>query len=274
MFGFAGFYSKEALLGAALANDRGDLSMVSHVAGWVGLVTAALTAFYMTRMTYLTFFGKDERWRTNPVAPHTTDEEDHAHGHHGLGPDFTPQEAPISMTLPLIVLAVLSTFGGWALARGDVFEKWLAPSDAPSLLGEVRIEPVGLPLGWISLVAAILGLVFGFVWYRGGLPHDEGFDEAGWSPFRRAAFGQFGYDALLTGTAVQGGGELASGIDAGVEHGLIDGVVVGSTRLATGLGVGLARLQRGAVRSYALLMLIGAVALVGTMALAALGGGR
>ena len=280
LFGFAGFYSKEALLGAALASDPAQTYGVAQVAGWVGLITAGLTAFYMMRMTYLTFFGGDERWRTLPAgAMHTTDEEDHAGGHHGLGRDFTPHEAPISMTIPLIVLALLSTFGGWYLAQGDRFEKWLAPSSGPSLLGVVPVEPHGLPWGWslatFSLVSAGAGLLAGFLWYRGGLPHDEGFDESRWGGFRRAAYGQFGYDSLLTTAAVEGGNELVSGLDRTVEHGLIDGLVNGTTGLATGLGVGLGRLQRGAVRSYALLMLVGAVALIGTMAYAAMtGGGR
>ncbi len=274
VFGFAGFYSKEALLGTALANDRGEYAYISHLAGWVGLVTAGLTAFYMFRMTYLTFGGKEERWRNAPVTAHTTDEEEGAHGHHGLGPDFTPHEAPISMTFPLIVLAVLSTVGGWALARGDVFEKWLAPSSGPTILGTVSVEPQGLPLGWISIVAAGAGLLAGYLWYRGGLPHDEGFDETRWGAFRRASFGQFGYDALMTTAALEGGGELATGLDTGVERNVIDGAVVGSTWLWTQMGVGLARLQRGAVRSYAMLMLVGAVVLVGTMAYAAMGGGR
>ena len=277
LFGFAGFYSKEALLGTALASDPAQTFGVAGVAGWVGLITAGLTAFYMFRMTWLTFFGKDERWRNQPVPAHTTDEEDHAQGHHGLGRDFTPHEAPLSMTIPLIVLAVLSTFGGWALSRGDVFEKWLAPSSGPSLLGAVPIEPHGLPFGLslavISLISAVTGLVVGFVWYRGGLPHDEGFDETRWGGFRRAAFGQFGYDSLLTSAAVEGGNELATGLDRGVERGMIDGLVNGATGLATGAGVFLARLQRGAVRSYAMLMLVGAVCVVGFMAFSALSGG-
>ena len=279
VFGFAGFYSKEALLGAALASGPAQTFGVAQVAGWVGLITAGLTAFYMFRLTYLTFFGRDERWRNLPAgAMHTTDEEDHAGGHHGLGRDFTPHEAPISMTLPLIVLALLSTFGGWYLAQGERFERWLAPSDAPSLLGKVAVEPSGLPFGFslavFSLVSAFAGLIAGYLWYRGGLPHDEGFDESRWGGFRRAAYGQFGYDALLTSAAVEGGNELATGLDTSVERGIIDGLVNGSTRLATGLGGGLSRLQRGAVRSYAMLMLIGAVVLIGTMAYAAMGGAR
>ena len=277
VFGFAGFYSKEALLGAALANDH---AIISNVAGYVGLVTAGLTAFYMMRMTSLTFLGKEERWRNLPApAMHPTDEEDHAHeqdhghGHHGLGPDFKPHEAPISMTFPLIVLALLSTFGGWLMARNEAFKHWLEPVSGPKILGEVSIEPHGFPLAWVSLAFAVGGLLAGLLWYRGGLPHDEGFDETRWGAFRRAAYRQFGYDALLTGAAVEGGAELATVLDRGVERSVIDGAVNGSVNLSTWAGRGLGVLQRGLIRSYALLMLLGAVTIVGILAYGAMTGG-
>jgi NADH-quinone oxidoreductase subunit L len=274
VFGFAGYYSKEALIGAALANGHANVEgiQISQIAGWVGLITAAITAFYMTRMTALTFFGKEERWRNAPVSAHTTDEEDHAGGHHGLGPDFTPHEAPPSMTLPLIVLAILSAIGGFALDRGHVFENWLATSSGPSVLGEVSVEPTGLPLslGLISLIAAVVGIAAGIAVYRNGLPKREGWDETSWSPFRRSSYGQFGFDSLMTTAAVEGGSELAQNIGTGVERTLIDGVVNGSVGLATIFGQGLGRVQRGFIRSYALLMLIGGVALLGYMALASM----
>ncbi|RYG26918.1 NADH-quinone oxidoreductase subunit L [bacterium] len=270
IFGLSGFYSKEALLGAALANNHANLNglNLSQIAGWVGLITAAITAFYMARMTILTFGGKEERWRNRPVPAHTTDEEDHAGGHHGLGPDFTPHEAPPSMTIPLVVLAILSAFGGFLLHQNGAFEKWLAPSSGTAVLGEVSVHPHGLPLEWISLGAALTGLVLGFLFYGKGMPKGEGWDETRWSPFRRASYGQFGFDSLMTTAAVEGGSELAQGIGTGVERSLIDGVVNGSAGLATTFGRGLGLVQRGFIRSYALLMLIGGVALLGYMAYA------
>ncbi len=272
VFGLSGYYSKEALIGAALANDH---ALISNVAGWVGLITSGITAFYMVRMTSLTFFGKEERWRNiEPSHHHTTDEESDDH-HHVLDRNHTPHEVPTSMKVPLIVLAVLSIVGGYALEHNHVFEHWLYPQGLP-ILGEVSVEPKGLPLslGLISLACALAGILAGWVWYKGGLPHDEGFDESRWSPFRRASYGQFGVDSLLTSAAVEGGGELGNTLSTGVERTLVDGAVNGSVGLATLAGRGLGTLQRGLIRSYALVMLVGIVAIVGSLAYSALGGGR
>lgn len=81
--GFAGFHSKETIIGAALANHHAKLGGVdvSAIAGWTALGVAFLTAMYMTRMTWLTFFGKDERWRALPAAAHEG-HDDHGHGAH------------------------------------------------------------------------------------------------------------------------------------------------------------------------------------------------
>ena len=78
----------------------------------------------------------------------------------------------------------------------------------------------------------------------------------------------------MTSAAVEGGNELATGLGSGIERGVIDGAVNGSGWLAGTFGRGLAFLQGGAIRSYAFLMLIGAVAIVGSLAWAAVGGGR
>jgi NADH-quinone oxidoreductase subunit L len=273
VFGFSGYYSKEALLGAALANDHAAIEgfNISQIAGWVGLLTAAITAFYMTRMTALTFFGKEERWRNIESAHAHHDEEKGGEEHHALDRDHTPHEAPISMTLPLIVLAILSTFGGYLLEKNHVFEHWLYPQNLP-VLGEVSIHPHEIPLEMISLAAAVLGILAGAFYYRNGLPKAEGWDESSWSGFRRASFGQFGFDALMTSTAVEGGGELAKNLGTGVERSLVDGAVNGSGWLASAAGKGLGLVQKGFIRSYALLMLIGGVVIVGYLAFAANGG--
>jgi len=74
VFGFSGYYSKEPIIGAALGNHLASITTpdgsinFGYIAGWVLLFTALLTAFYMTRMTWLTFFGKEERWRLIPAA--------------------------------------------------------------------------------------------------------------------------------------------------------------------------------------------------------------
>jgi NADH-quinone oxidoreductase subunit L len=256
----SGFFSKDALLGAALANDNATINgvSVSAISGWVGLFTAVLTSAYMTRLFYLTFLGNKERWRDG----HHEDEH-HAEpdAHHGLTPDHTPKEAPPSMLIPISVLAILSAASGFFLWNGNAFEKWLAPSSSSPGV-EVLTEPQGIPLMAISIGAAVLGIVAGMIIYWKGLPGTEGFDETKWSPLRLWARRQFGFDDVMTQSTIEGGREVGMGIWRGVEMGLIDGIVNGVAEISYGIGKGLSVVQKGLVRSYALLMLVGGVCLI------------
>jgi NADH-quinone oxidoreductase subunit L len=262
VFGFSGFYSKDALLGAALANDTASVGAfnISMYAGWLGLFTAMLTAAYMTRLIWLTFLGKEERWR-HPT-PHEESGDAHEHDGHGLTADHTPKEVPMSMLLPLVVLAALSLGGGWFLANNHLLENWLTPSSAATYLS-VNAEPEAVPLTAISTGAALLGILAGIYVYRKGLPVTEAFDETKWSPTKLWIRRQFGFDDAMTLAAVDGGRELGSVLSDGVESGLIDRIVNGTGWLSVVIGKSLGSLQRGFVRSYALLMLLGGVCVVG-----------
>ncbi len=104
--GFSGFFSKDEILWKAFSSDFG------HPIFWiVGFVTAGLTAFYMFRLIFMTFFGKERM-----------DDKTKSHIH----------ESPKSMTVPLMALAVLSLIGGFVgvphiLGGSNHFEKWLEP---------------------------------------------------------------------------------------------------------------------------------------------------
>ncbi|HMJ25844.1 MAG TPA: NADH-quinone oxidoreductase subunit L [Pyrinomonadaceae bacterium] len=101
---WAGFFSKDEILWKTWSGHIEGVSPGFNKALWfVGAVTALLTAIYMTRLMVMTFWG-GERFRDKYVAHEH--EHDHAHAVH------TPHESPLSMTIPLIVLALLSTFGG------------------------------------------------------------------------------------------------------------------------------------------------------------------
>ena len=123
---FAGFFSKDAILYAAFVSGTGG-----KVLWFVGLVTALLTALYMFRLWYMTFFGET---RTADAHPH---------------------ESPWSMRVPLIILALLSICGGWiGIER---FSSYLAPS--------VGLHPAtsGIPhLEWILTGLAFLAALIGF----------------------------------------------------------------------------------------------------------------
>jgi NADH-quinone oxidoreductase subunit L len=295
----SGFWSKEAILGAAFGNTAAQIGswQVGPALGWLLLAVAALTAAYMTRLTYLTFFGGEERWRELAAAhashgPHETHpsheshsshddphgffyteeelaarHEEHEH-HHALTPSHTPHQPPPSMTGVLVVLAILSLVGGYALYAGGALQKWLAPSSGPTLLNPEAVSGhphgwLGSALLWLSIAAAGVGILYGIAVYRRGLPTKEGLDESKWSPFRRSARDQFGYDAMMMEASVEGGGQAGNFLWKKLDAGVVDGIVHGIAFLAGQFGRLFRAFQTGYARGYALLMLIGGVGLLG-----------
>ena len=265
VFGFAGFYSKEAIIGAALANNHAQLQgiQIGQIAGWVGLGVAALTSIYMTRLTCLTFLGKEERWRSIPEVEHH--DENDLHDHHALESGHTPKEVSPSMWIPLVVLAVLSIGGGFFLANGGVFEHWLYPNDLP-ILGKVSSEPSNIPLGLYSAIAAVGGILLGLAFYLKGLPKNQGLDESQWTELRLAERDQFGFDNAIMVASVQGGGDIARALWKWFDEGVVDGIVEGAGKVSGGIGLVLKRWQTGYIRLYALMMLLGFVGFIGYFA--------
>jgi NADH-quinone oxidoreductase subunit L len=237
---FAGFWSKDEILWKTFS---------THVfgGGWilwlVGFVTAGMTAFYMTRLIGLTFWG-EERFRK--AAHHTSHE---AHGaHHGPG---EPRESPRNMTIPLMVLALLSIVGGLvgiphALSGGadwNLFEKWLKPSivsvqSAPSNLehgagpAEAGHEPIKTEeylLMVLSLLVAAGGIYLGRLFYvkRPELP-------ALWAqrlrPFYQLSFNKWYWDYLLDVKGVEAGKAVNDALWR-VDATVVDGGVNGSAWL-------------------------------------------
>ncbi|RYG34314.1 NADH-quinone oxidoreductase subunit L [bacterium] len=264
----SGFYSKEAILGAAFSG-----SSVQRLAGAVGLFTAFLTALYMTRMMWLTFFGKDERWRLLSAHPPHGDDHEVAHmededpHHHGLASDHKPHEVPASMWVPLVVLAALSLGGGWFLEHNHRLKHWLEPVVPNQAVAE---NPMLL---WGSIAAALAGVVLGILYYQKGLPKSEGFEESNWAKRRLWARDQFGYDNTVTTGAVLGGGDVARVLANQIDQGLIDGAIAGTGGIATRAGGALRGLQNGFIRLYALMMLVGGVAFVAWFIIAISRGG-
>jgi NADH-quinone oxidoreductase subunit L len=299
--GLAGFHSKEAVLGYAMANNHASIEGINlgYYAGWAGLFVAFLTAFYMTRMTWLTFFGDKERWRAIPAHAeghdhHDAHHEDHGHHahhedhgpdkhgffytdeelaaqphehehHHELDENHKPREVPISMWLPLVVLALLSLGGGYVLSQNHLLENWLYPPGSMTLKLEGHPHLPGLSLLYYSLIAAFGGIAVGAFVYLKGLPAREGWDEAKWNPFRRAAKDQFGYDHAMMAASVDGGRDVGLAVWRGADNNMVDGAVNGAGWSANRLGQMFGTLQNGFVRQYALIMLIGVVGLLGAI---------
>jgi NADH-quinone oxidoreductase subunit L len=290
--GFAGFFSKDAILAATYA--RGYEDPLYYGLYLVALLTVLLTAFYMSRLVFLTFFGPP-RWEAAEagMAPATAavvpEHEPAAAGHgdheapagdghaatgegHGGG---RPHESPPSMLIPLLVLAVLSIAGGWVgfqyfmvdtftgshLAPGFPFDTFLLPA-----LGEGAIalseeaHHLDLFTEWVltgaSVLMAVLGLLIAAAMYLVRIPDPAGLARA-FRPLYALLLNKWYVDELYEALIAHPGARLASFLSA-FDLGVVDGMVNGVARLARGTGGLFRHLQSGYVRGYAVTMLIGA----------------
>jgi NADH-quinone oxidoreductase subunit L len=232
--GASGFFTKDKIIEAAF--DKGGTS--GYLLGICALLGAGITAFYMTRALVMTFFGQ-KRW------------EDDVH----------PHEAPPVMTIPMMILGALALVGGFLLIFGGGVQHWLEPSVGPSVeVGVHTISPLVLSL--ITLVVVALGALGAWVAFgRKPVPISQ---PVGVSPITTAARRNLFADAFNETVLMRPGQWLTRALVYFDNRG-VDGAVNG---LAAGFGGGSARIRRvqtGFVRSYALSMLVGTVAVVGVL---------
>ncbi|NBH11848.1 NADH-quinone oxidoreductase subunit L [Amycolatopsis sp. SID8362] len=238
----SGFFTKDAIIEAAF----GQGGWRGWVMGGAALLGAGLTAFYMTRLMVMTFFGK-ERWKDIK----STD-----------GRDFHPHESKAIMWVPMAVLAVGSVGAGAFFALGDRFAHWLTPSVGE--LEEAHHSP--LSAGVISIAAivfSVLGVVLAYLIFRRDIPVEQ---PQRVSFVTRAARKDLYGNALNETLVARPGTWLARAL-VFVDNRGVDGAVNG---LAASLGGGsgrLRRLQTGFVRSYALSMLGGTFLLLAALLL-------
>ena len=237
---FAGFFSKDAIIETAF--NAGGLKGV--LLGGVTLLGAAITAFYMTRVMLLTFFG-NARW-TAKIA------------------DKYPHESPPIMTAPMVVLAIGSVGAGALLTIGGNLTHWLEP-----VVGSHEAEHA-VPV-WVTTAAALtavaVGVVIAYRRYATGpvaqsAPRDV-------SALTVAARNDLYGDALNEAVFMRGGRKVTRAMVA-VDDVALEGGVGG---LATGVGVvsdWLRGLQTGFARNYALTMLAGAGLLAGAVLITAM----
>jgi len=231
----AGFWSKDEILGSAFS--RGGWFSVLWV---MGLLTALLTAFYMTRQWVMVFLGLP-RWAEG-VEPH---------------------ESPRVMTLPLVILAGLSVVGGLINTPLRLtLEHFLDPAFE---LVTLQHPPEGLGmfvlLAGLSVVAGLAGAAAAFVTYR--QPHNAWRDfENGLEPLWGTWEEAYRVDDIYGRAIVYPGRRAAEVAAFNVDLPVIDGAVNGLGRLVRGLGDWARPLQTGFVRSYAALFLAGTVVVV------------
>jgi NADH-quinone oxidoreductase subunit L len=231
----SGFWSKDEILGAAFA--RGGWFSVLWV---VGLVTALMTAFYMTRQWVLVFMG-EPRWEEGTV----------------------PHESPRVMTVPLVALAVLATVGGLVNTPFRTsLEHFLEPAFE---LVSLQAPPEGLTsfalLAGLSVLAGIAGIVAAWLAYRGPASEWRAFEE-GLEPVWGAWEQAYRVDDIYGRVLVAPGKRLAMASAFGFDLPVIDGAVNGVGKVVRRIGDWARPLQTGYVRNYAALFLAGTVAVV------------
>jgi NADH-quinone oxidoreductase subunit L len=237
----SGYFSKDAIIEAAFAAPGWQ----GWVFGGAATLAAGLTAFYMTRLVLMTFFG-EERWR----------ELKSPDGH-----DYHPHESPVSMTAPMILLAVGSVFAGFLLTNGELLAHWLSPS-----LGELQEGAHGaLPheiVPWLVVGFSALGVLIAIlVVGRQPIPVERP-EKVSWPV--RAARRDLYANALNEALLERPGLALTAGFVATDDRG-VDGVVNGTGSLLSGSSSVLRRAQTGFVRSYALSMLGGSLLVVAAL---------
>jgi len=269
----SGFFSKDAILGAAFSRAGGSSLAESSLFGisgsiWLyliyvlGLAAAFLTAIYMTRMMLYTFHG-----------PNRTGEKERSQ----------LREAPWVMTGPLVVLGLLSAFGGWLnlpelipIGKAGVLDTWLEPvlggptARVAASTGQRAAESVGTELLLIGLavLVGISGIAFAYVRLKpqslvpkSESPPEHGFDLV----LANKYYVDEGYDRAIVNPTYQLSRNV---LWRAVDNGLIDGFFVnGSAAVARAFGWVGSRVQSGAVGTYAWVLVIGVLAVLGAVTL-------
>jgi NADH-quinone oxidoreductase subunit L len=255
---FSGFFSKDEILWKAFANSGGNIYI------WiVGAITAGLTAFYMFRMLFNTFFGESRA---------SEDVKHHIH------------ESPKVMTIPLIILATLSVIGGWVgipqiLGGSNSIEQWFEPvfghekevaapainfisnafassgaeGHAPSAEGSLMIA---------AIIVALVGIFVAYYLYirRPELPVAF---VRNFPRFFGTLYNKYYVDELYHAIFVRGLFGLGAFCKRVVDEVIIDGTINGVAYLVGGIGGILRRIQAGYVQGYAFGMIIGAIVVIG-----------
>ena len=282
----AGFFSKDEILFETWA--------AGHWILWtIAAVTALLTATYMFRLVFLTFWG-ERRFATAAAGHgHTPAISDRPAGHgqaaaaHGHEPADAHQgghlhDAPPAMSLALIVLAIGSVAAGWigiphVLGGNNALHTWLQPAfEAPARAGIALVEAAGetggeaaaepsleLRLMAVSTVIAIVGIVIAWsIWVKRRVVADRLAET--YPGLYRLLLNKYYVDEIYDASIVQPI-KVASteGLWRGFDVALVDGAVNGVAAIISSSAAGLRRLQTGSVRTYAGSLFVGVVVILG-----------
>ncbi len=229
----SGFFSKDPIIASAFAAGGTEGALL----GGAAILGSLLTAFYMTRLMIMTFFG-EARWKNLASAD---------------GRAYHPHEAPPVMTVPMLILAAGSLGAGAVLASGDRLVHWLAPAVG----GYTAPNPTLLPepmITWGSVLLMVIGGVIAYLMV-GMRPVPVG-QPATRNPVVVWARADVGGN-VINETLVARPGVWLARLATYTDARGIDGIVGGIGTATVGIGAWWRRWQNGYVRSYALSMLGG-----------------
>jgi NADH-quinone oxidoreductase subunit L len=229
---FAGFYSKDKIIETAF-NAGGSKGIIL---GCITLLGAAITAFYMTRVMLMTFFGT-KRW----------DSEAH------------PHESPWLMTIPMILLSIGSVTTGFIFYSGDRLKNFLAPVvDKDHHEHETELLAPIVVTG-LAMSAVAIGVSFAVAKYgRKAIPVSAPTDVTVWTKVARRDLLQDDFNEAV----FMRPGQSLTRVLAFLDKRVVDGAVSGVGAMTLRLAGDLRKTQTGYVRSYALLILLGTVAIL------------
>src|SRR5437660_9421184 len=233
---FVGFFSKEQILGAAFSKPDDS---AAQILWFIGFVTALITGFYTGRMWWLSFWGRPSRER----------------------PVEHPHEAPLVMMVPVAVLAVLATVGGFIQTRALGFGPSVVSGYLEQVVTPQRWEggaaEIGLTLVTMLLAAALFAAAMRIRPWSAYVP---------WA--QRLLERKYYFDEIYDTAFVRSMDWLAGCAQRGIERPVIDGAVVQTGALARWGAGELSLTQSGYFRNYVLVFVVGALAVAGASRLA------
>ncbi|MFM9852037.1 MAG: NADH-quinone oxidoreductase subunit L [Sphingomonadaceae bacterium] len=260
IFGFAGFYSKDAIIEAAYASG----SSAGRVAFWVAVFAALLTSFYSWRLMFLTFFGKPRWGQSEHIAHAVHHRDDHHHASSDGTAGYHPHESPWTMLVPLGLLTIGAVFAGFGFHEAFLDAKTASAFWAGSLAFSSHLMHAMHEVPELVKLSATIVMLLGFGTAYYAYIVNPAFPAAfvarfGW--LYRFLLNKWYWDELYDLMFVRPAAAVGRLFWKGVDQGVIDrfgpngmaAMVVQGNRIAS-------RFQSGYLANYALVMLIGLVA--------------
>jgi NADH-quinone oxidoreductase subunit L len=260
---FSGFFSKDEILWMAFSSPHGSVVL------WgLGAMTAVMTAFYMTRLFYLTFLGTPRFKEENSHEHHGHQDDHHSHGkqddhgHSGHHGSSGVHESPSVMVVPLQVLAVLSAIGGF---MGIPHLSWLEHWLEPVIPAHEAVHHVAPFMEWVlmavSVLGAVVGIMFALNFYK-DLVRAKAWANR-FAVIHRLLENKWYVDEIYQFLFIRPIQWLSTVLWKGFDVGFIDRIVVGFGKVSEWTGETVRVIQTGSIQIYAFMLLLGLVVTAG-----------